>query len=186
MTDADLMKYAAPEIEGLTATSRVIPASSITVAGWVPLKCQFGCNRYAHSYACPPYSPSPVRTRQAISKYRRALLFNFHIPPLEPDTREGYLRLYRRIHRAMIDLEGDVFKDGYYTAFVYLFGGCMICDEACTAAQNEPCRFGHLLRPSMESCGIDVFKTVRDNGFEIGTIRERPSTRSQFSLMLVD
>jgi len=38
----------------------------------------------------------------------------------------------------------------------------------------------------MESSGIDVFQTARNNGFGIVPLRERNETRNIFCLMLVD
>jgi len=41
-------------------------------------------------------------------------------------------------------------------------------------------------RPSMESCGIDVFQTARNNGFYIDTLRDKSETQNNYCLMLVD
>jgi hypothetical protein len=38
----------------------------------------------------------------------------------------------------------------------------------------------------MESCGIDVFQTVRNNGFTIETLKEKGETLNLFRMMLVD
>jgi hypothetical protein len=38
----------------------------------------------------------------------------------------------------------------------------------------------------MEACGIDVFKTARDNGFPIEVVRTRDEERNIFGLILVD
>lgn len=185
MTDADLVKYSAPEIEHSVSGVRQINPASVVIAEWVPLKCQFGCDGFNMSYACPPHAPTPAKTQAVVDGYRRALLYHFRIPQLTPDNRESYFQLYRVIHRAMVDLEGTIFKDGYHKAFVFLFGGCVICDD-CTAPEGKPCRFRNLLRPCMESSGIDVFETVRNNEGEINTLKVRGETRNQYCLMLVD
>ena len=78
-----------------------------------------------------------------------------------------------------------MFKDGYYKAFVFLSGPCIICEE-CNALKGAPCSFGSRARPSMEGCGIDVFQTARNNGFFITTLREETETWNQYGLMLVD
>jgi hypothetical protein len=38
----------------------------------------------------------------------------------------------------------------------------------------------------MEGCGIDVFKTARDNGFPIKVVRTRDEERNIFGLILVE
>jgi hypothetical protein len=38
----------------------------------------------------------------------------------------------------------------------------------------------------MESCGIDVFKTARDNGFPIDVVKTHEEERNIFGLVLVE
>jgi hypothetical protein len=38
----------------------------------------------------------------------------------------------------------------------------------------------------MEACGIDVFKTARDNGFPIEVVRTHDDEMNLFGLVLVD
>jgi hypothetical protein len=38
----------------------------------------------------------------------------------------------------------------------------------------------------MEACGIDVFKTARDNGFPVEVLRTRDEGRNMFGLVLVE
>ena len=85
----------------------------------------------------------------------------------------------------LVDLEGDVFKDGYYKAFVYLAGPCRLCKE-CGKVTGTSCNHGDRARPSMEACGIDVFQTARNNGCHIETLREETEPRNTYCLMLVD
>ncbi len=42
------------------------------------------------------------------------------------------------------------------------------------------------IRPMMEACGIDVFKTARDNGFQIDTKKETYGRWNFFALVLVE
>jgi predicted metal-binding protein len=41
-------------------------------------------------------------------------------------------------------------------------------------------------RPSMEACGIDVFKTARDNGFRIDVVRSHDDERNCYGVVLVE
>ncbi len=42
------------------------------------------------------------------------------------------------------------------------------------------------VRPLMEACGIDVFKTARDNGFHIDTRKETYGKWNYFALVLLE
>ena len=42
-------------------------------------------------------------------------------------------------------------------------GGCGGC-ERCAKRDNEPCRFPELAMPSVESCGVNVYKTTEGTG----------------------
>ena len=85
----------------------------------------------------------------------------------------------------LVDLEAEIFKDGYYKAFVLLEGPCLLCKE-CAKLKGTPCNFGFRARPCMESCGIDVYQTARNNGFFIVPLREKTETQNVYCLMLVD
>ncbi|HPC73544.1 MAG TPA: DUF2284 domain-containing protein [Syntrophales bacterium] len=76
-------------------------------------------------------------------------------------------------------------RTGITKAFVYLAGPCPLCKE-CAIIKNEPCVLPGKARPSMESCGIDVFQTARNNGFFIRALREKTETQNFYCLMLVD
>ena len=42
------------------------------------------------------------------------------------------------------------------------------------------------IRPMMEACGIDVFKTARHNGFEIDTRKDAYGQWNYFALVLIE
>ncbi len=42
------------------------------------------------------------------------------------------------------------------------------------------------IRPMMEACGIDVFKTARHNGFDIDTRKEPYGRWNYFALVLIE
>ena len=41
-------------------------------------------------------------------------------------------------------------------------------------------------RPSMESCGIDVFKTVKERSLPIQVVRERKDPKDLYGIVLVE
>ncbi|MBM3155296.1 MAG: DUF2284 domain-containing protein [Chloroflexi bacterium] len=180
MPDSDLEKYCKLAVEKGATHAKLIDPSSVVTAAWVRWKCQFGCPAYGQGYCCPPDTPTPERTRALIDCYHRAILFHLESPP-SPDRGKRF----RKFQEMLVDLEGEMFKDGYYKAFLLSEGPCIICKE-CAKLKGEPCNFGYRARPSMEGCGIDVFQTARNNGFFIVPLRDKAETQNVYCLMLVD
>ena len=180
MNDVDLERYCERAVNGGATQAKQIQPSTIVTAPWVRLKCQFGCPRYDKSYCCPPDTPEPEQTREIIDSYNRSILFHRESPKVE-----GRPRPYREYLDRLIELEGEMFKDGYYKALVLLCGPCHLCKE-CGKIKGDPCAFGHRARPAMEACGIDVYQTARNNGFFIEPLHDRDQTRNLYCLMLVD
>ncbi len=83
----------------------------------------------------------------------------------------------------MVRLEIEIFLDGYYKAWSMGSGPCRLCKECDLAV---PCKNGLEARPSMEACGIDVYKTARDNGFHIEVVKTHDDERNVFGLILVE
>jgi predicted metal-binding protein len=180
MKKNDLKKYCDRAVKiGATNAKPILPSSVVT-APWVRFKCQFGCGGYDYSYCCPPNTPTYEETRRVLDSYRRAILFQ-----IETSLTPGRGRHLKKYRHSLIDLEGEMFKDGYYKAFVFLAGPCDVCRE-CGKVTGTACNNGFRARPSMEACGIDVFQTARNNGFHIETLRDETEPRNTFCLMLVD
>lgn len=148
--------------------AKVIGPASIVTAPWVRLKCQFGCGGYNSSLCCPPHSPTPKETREAIDSYNRAILI--HCKP-------GV-----NVKKIAADLERKVFLSGFYKAFGVGSGPCRLCGE-CTF---ERCIHPREARPSMEACGIDVYATARGNGFPIEVVTDRSCDQNYYGIILVD
>lgn len=180
MIKKDLKKYCDLALEAGATGVRVIAPASVVTAPWVRWKCQFGCGGYDFSYCCPPHTPADVETRRVLDSYRRAILF--HIRTLPAPDRSRRLKRFRTM---LIDLEGELFKDGYYKAFAFLAGPCSLCRE-CGKITGQPCNDRYRARPSMEACGIDVYQTARSNGFAIQPLRDETEPRNTFGLLLVD
>lgn len=178
--DKDLEKYCLRAIkEGATHAKPISPQSVMT-APWVRLKCQFGCPGYARGYCCPPHTPTPEQTREILDSYQRAILFHIEVPHMPQKEKR-----FRKFFDMLVDLEGELFKDGFYKAFVFLSGPCRLCKK-CAKLEDNPCNFLSKARPSMEACGMDVFQTARNNGFFIKTLSQKKETNNEYCLMLVD
>jgi predicted metal-binding protein len=180
MDNTDLAKYCKFGLEHGVTDAKIIHPGTVITAPWVRWKCRYGCAGYGERYTCPPDSPTHDQTRQMLDCYNRAILFHQEQPASPERSKTG-----KDFLNKMIELEGEIFKDGYYKAFVFLAGPCHLCKE-CAKSKDLPCNFGMKARPCMESSGIDVFQTARNNGFDIVTLREKSETRNIFCLMLVD
>lgn len=148
-----------------------ICADSIEVAPWSKMKCQYGCSNYNTSWCCPPLTPGYKEMLEIIQSYKRAILFS---------TQD--INIPGRIAKKM---EKQLYLDGYYKALALGSGPCRLCADFKNCMEHK-CRFPEEAIPSMEACGIDVFKTARNNGFVISTISSKEDTPHYFSMVLVE
>ena len=149
--------------------AKVIQASSVITAQWVRYKCQYGCDGYGACLTCPPYSPTPDETARMVEEFETGILLrgNEHV----------------NITRVAAELEREIFLAGYYKAIAFGSGPCRFCEECDVEAD---CKHSSLARPSMESAGIDVFQTVRNNGFDIRVVSDYRCKADYFALVLVE
>lgn len=176
----DLKKYCDRALEVGYTHAVVIDPASVVTAAWVRFKCQYGCPDYGKTYGCPPYSPTHLETAEMLASYNRAILC--HAETAFSDT---FRKFTGKIHLGVVDLETELFKDGYYRALAIVGGRCRSCKE-CASLKGEPCVFPETVRPSMEACGIDAYQTVRNNGFSIDTLKEKGEAINLFRMILVD
>ena len=178
----DLIKYCERAIDGGATHAKPVHPVSVVTAPWVRLKCQFGCPGYGQGHCCPPHTPTHRQTREILNDFQRAILFHIEMPHT-PEKKKRY----RKYFDMLVALEGEVFKDGYYKAFIFLAGPCRLCTK-CTMLEDPPsaCRLKAHARPCMEACGMDVYQTARNNGYFIEPLREKKETNNEYCLMLVD
>jgi predicted metal-binding protein len=81
-------------------------------------------------------------------------------------------------------VEREAFFDGYYKAFAMGAGPCSLCDEC--NLEDEECLYPEDARPSMESCGIDVFQTVRNNGLPIEVVKNHNCEQNYYGIVLIE
>ncbi len=148
---------------------KLIDVKDIVTAPWVATHCRWGCSSYGTKH-CPPKSPALAETRDKLATYHRALLIEG-----EPPTR-GFQRL-------MLECEKTAFKAGFYKAFAYWAGPCSLCTECKMPEPPQQCT---ATRPSMESAGMDVFATVRRQGYTLETRKDKTEFVKYFGLLLLD
>ena len=146
-----------------------IDPAAVVVASWVRDHCRFGCSTYGEK-CCPPHSPGYSETATRLEEYKRALLIEG-----QPPTGD--------FQRLMLSAEKTAFKAGYYKAFAYWAGPCGLCAECDKPAPPKKCT---ATRPSMESAGIDVFATVRGQGYALRTLKDKGELVKYFGLLLLE
>ncbi|MCI1945008.1 DUF2284 domain-containing protein [Clostridium luticellarii] len=136
--------------------AKIIDTDTIETGAWTIMKCKFGCKNYNKSNCCPPKAPSYKETQQVVDCYDKALLIQCR-KDLGSTT------------KIAVEMERNIFLSGNYKAFAFGAGPCKLCEE-CDIGN---CRHPDEARPSMEACGIDVFATIKANGFPIGVLKEK-------------
>ena len=99
---------------------------------------------------------------------------------ISPGTRP---RLGTTLRKIVADLEREIFLDGYYKAFGLCGGPCRLC-KPCETDKN--CKHPYEARPAMEACGIDVYGTARNCGFELEVVKTEDCPYSYISLVLIE
>lgn len=166
--------------------NEIIPLNTddICVAPWVRLKCKYGCNKYGKSWCCPPETPTPEKMQVILKDYRKALLLcgvlrngdfykdNQRKRRIQVNTWKGTLALERRL-----------FLAGYYKAFGLVSENCALC-KTCTYPQE--CKFPKDRRPSVESCSIDIFQTLRNINKQFQIAQDVAAEYNCYSIILLE
>jgi predicted metal-binding protein len=162
-----------------SGASHVVPVDprAIRVYAWPRFKCQYGCPRYGKNYTCPPFVPALSSVRELLSEYSQALLFCF----------EGYSTTadFAGMQEAARSVEREAFRMGHYKAFCFVGGSCKLCDS-CAAESGESCYRPQDKRPSLESCGIDVYEVARNAGIALDIVPTRDSRFNALGMLLIE
>jgi predicted metal-binding protein len=160
--------------------AKIIRSSQVVVRDWVRMKCRFGCDGYGKILTCPPFSPTPDEFRRVLAEYRWAALLKFEV---SSSKKLGQTLSYERnIHDLVVKMEREAFLNGYYAAFGLAAGPCPHCKEC----DLKECKHPFAARPSMEGCGVDVFATVRNAGFEIRVVKDKNEKPTFYALLLLE
>ena len=159
----DFQKYIDKALEMGAADAVPFTIDDIAFDTRTLLKCMYGCTDWGCNHTCPsrPGNPSIPEMQEMFKRYKGGIIIHAHEKKLS--------------QKISFQIEADAFHDGYY--FAMSLSDCGLC-ETCAAVDGKPCRFKRQARPAFHSVGIDVFKTVRDLGLPISTLRD-PQTEEQ-------
>lgn len=168
-----LQPYLEQALAGSADRAVVVRTAEVVTAPWVRMKCQFGCSNFGRSLCCPPNTPAPEQMRTLLDSYTAGILLHRHV--------QSGRGLVDELNELAVDIERALFFDGFYKAWAVGSGPCTRCKEC-----GDTCRHADRARPSMESCGIDVFGTARAQGLPIRTLHDRREERDFYALVLAE
>lgn len=163
----DLSRFVDLAVKLGAVDAKVIRADQIVVSHGARWKCRFGCSQYGKNLMCPPYTSTLDETRALLQEYEYALLFR-----IKPTSQSLAVELERRI-----------FTSGYHAAFAFTADTCELCEE-CNVGGGV-CLKPKEARPTMEACGIDVFKTAKNAGYDIKVLTSREQEYYFYGLVLI-
>jgi predicted metal-binding protein len=153
---------------GFFETAPLEPATIISEP-WVKAKCAYGCPCYGKKWSCPPHSMDNEEFHALLKCYSRALLVVGQAPLKEFQGR-------------LLELEKAAFLNGHKKALVFTGGPCCWCDQC----PDDRCIFPEKRRPSLESCGCDVFALAESAGIRIAPLRNSDDFVQFIGLLLVE
>jgi predicted metal-binding protein len=188
----DLTRYAKEAIALGATDAKPIRTSDIVIDERVRLKCLIPkCAGYGECVHCPPHALPVETVRKMLDGFQWGVLIKIEVDPKaiagynvvkvinnlkagREDPNAGFLQQLdeynNRLYSVVGTIESMSFYDGHHLAMGFGNGSCQITlckDAGCKVLKNGTCRFPLRSRPSMESCGMDVFKTVTNVGWTI-------------------
>jgi predicted metal-binding protein len=107
-------------------------------------------------------------TREVIACYKYAILV--HCKDVGSST------------AIVCEMERRIFLSGFYKAFGLGNGPCQLC----VRCNTKRCIRTEQAHPSMEACGIDVYATVRANGYPIEVVKDASDVANYYGLVLIE
>ena len=86
------------------------------------------------------------------------------------------------MRQVLPELERAAFLAGFHKAFAMPSGPCFL-RKTCDLAS---CQHPELARPSMEACGIDVYRTARASGLPIEVYADVDAEENYHGLLLLE
>jgi len=121
------------------------------------------CGNYGLCYMCPPDAGDIRVMIKAVHTYSNAMIYQT-IRRLEDSfDYEGMLEAGTQHAAISQKLEGGLHTIKLLRYLHLSVGGCKVCD-VCAKRESLPCRYPDLAMPSLESYGVDVYRTAQNAG----------------------
>jgi predicted metal-binding protein len=126
-------------------------------------------------------APEIPSGREFFSEYSTAALFHIEKSVSKPEDRFAWSR---EVNRNLLKLEREVFLAGWNKAFLLFMDECRLCDK-CAGSRLE-CKNPKEAMPSPESLSVDLFATVRKQGYSIAVLNDYKQVMNRYALLLVE
>lgn len=147
------------------ANTTIVNVADIVFSEDVRKYCERNaCGKYGKNWACPPGVGSVSELREQASKYQKGLLVQTEHPLKNSFDLKGMMSAkkdHEEVLRSVIQMAEN--KYGLKNSLLLGAGHCDFCKE-CTYESGDPCSFPEQALVSMEACGIDVMKLLKDYG----------------------
>lgn len=132
----------------------------------------FYCGRYNAKWTCPPRIPK-ADYKKLFSEYDNAM-FVYHFLPIKDDYEKVRTDSSVLLHRALLDIEDFLLKNGNAVRISFIGGCCKLCKNDCAP---DKCRNPYQARIPIEATGVNVIKTAEKCGIIINFPVEEMITR---------
>jgi len=152
------------------ANAKVITPDDIYFDIRAILKCRWGCEDFFNqTIKCNTRNTSYQERTEMIKAYQSILLVHSH------DAGE--------LSKAVLDIERTAFLDGHY--FSFAIRTCKLC-KSCAVDQGKACPTPEKVRPCDQSFGIDVYKTVRNQGLPCNVLQKKADVQNRYGFVLIE
>lgn len=126
-------------------------------------KC-FHCKNYNVKWTCPPRLPA-VDYKQLFGEYEHAVVV-YTRSSIENGKISDQIRSQstNTIHKALLYLEGEMYKRNNSLALSFIGGSCKLCKNGCNPTH---CVNPALSRVPWEATGVNICKTLKSIGIEV-------------------
>jgi len=128
----------------------------------VKLKC-YHCKNYRVKWTCPGHLPQ-LDYCKIISEYEHASVIVCKTPVEDGITDEIRNISTNRLHRAMLYLEAEMYRQNNSLAMSFIGGSCKLCKNGC---RPDACANPELSRAPWEATGCNVVKSLANIGIEV-------------------
>lgn len=142
-----------------------VPTTCITLSVEVRALCeQNRCGNYGRNWTCPPAVASFDHFRERLSEFDAMLILTDVYTIKDSFDWRGMKESIRQFNEKLLALKKHIASvDDGFRFFILGAGACHLC-EPCNYVNRKPCRHPEEAIVSLEACGIDVMRLLKQNG----------------------
>ncbi len=125
-------------------------------------KC-YHCKNYGTKWTCPPNIPN-VDYNKMFHEYENIVVLRLELSLENADFEEQRTNSTNHLHRALLYLENEMYKQNNSTAISFIGGSCKLCKNGCG---SQKCINPYLSRMPWEATGCNIIKTMKNEGYDI-------------------